>query len=178
MEAYRAGVKEVSNILRSAKSSNFDLFLSTLSPSSSPTYNFNFIKRYKNRFYNPCPDSMKCNRALFNPELFMTFNRISQYVQGYEDYQYEEFPTIDTSSRVDHFLSQEIRVSEIVSAVKKAKVRSAPGPDRLPYLLWKNLPHSYMVWLTQFFNRLIQDCHYFPNDWKDFNICFISKGKI
>ena len=33
-----------------------------------------------------------------------------------------------------------------------------------------------MLWLTYFFNSVIQDYNYFPDDWKEFNTCFIQKG--
>ena len=54
-------------------------------------------------------------------------------------------------------------------------MKSTLGYDEIPYSLWKHLPPSYILWITDFFNAIVLDDEFFPQDWKIFNICFISE---
>jgi hypothetical protein len=63
---------------------------------------------------------------------------------------------------------------ETATLVDQLKLKKAPGPDKVPALLLKQLPKKGIVFLTYLFNAVIR-LKYFPLYWKRAKIILIPK---
>ena len=156
--------------LNSIKANSFKEFTSNINPTKPLQHNFNFIKRFKNRFYQPKSNTLETNLAEGNIELQKAFEKIaSSYDYG------NSLPEISLNNDSNSWLIGDISVEEICSAIKYSKKNSAPGDDGISYFVYKNLPKDILIWLKGFFNEIFYSGKY-PTQWKTFNVCFIPKG--
>ena len=68
----------------------------------------------------------------------------------------------------------ETTTETIINIIKKAKHKSAPGPDNIPNILLKHLPYTAIEYITDIFNNCLK-ISYFPNSWKTSTITNILK---
>ncbi len=65
-------------------------------------------------------------------------------------------------------------IRNVKEAISRKKSDSAPGPDRISYLVWKKCP-SLLPYLCHFYNRVITTSET-PDSWKVGNIVLLHKG--
>ena len=94
-----------------------------------------------------------------------------------DSYSYGNFDFINQASDNPlSILDEEITEVEIKIAIGNSKLSSVPGRDLISYEILKHLPSIAQNWLTKFCNYIL-DMGVFPKQWKEYNICFIPKGK-
>ncbi|XP_013169614.1 PREDICTED: uncharacterized protein LOC106119245, partial [Papilio xuthus] len=71
---------------------------------------------------------------------------------------------------------KEISVEEVKKAVQGMKNGKAVGPDGIPVEVWKLLKADGWVWLTLFFNKLLQE-EVIPDEWCARSLVPIFKNK-
>lgn len=71
--------------------------------------------------------------------------------------------------------SEKFKVEEIVSIIRKLKIRKAPGEDGILNIFIKNLPLSMIKLITNLFNSCVS-YFYFPKSWKIASIFPIPKS--
>ena len=162
--------KETSASLKLIKRNNFREFISTMNPSRPIVENFRIIKKFKNRLYNPYSKSMDSQTPDDNIPLLEAFEKIAS------NYQYENIEIVGNENHLDSVLQADISLKEVFQAIKGSKQNLAPGIDGISYKILKNLPVCCIHWLTSFYNHMFKSGSY-PSQWKEFKICFISKGK-
>ena len=128
--------------------------------------NFHIIKKFKNTHCTPASTSTESNFP-GDPQLSQAFNKIST------SYTYSE-PIFGNHGEGSHFLEKSITFPEISNTINSSKSNSAPGIDAISYSLLKKLPKSIILWLIDFYNRIISTGNY-PSSWKKFKVCFIPK---
>lgn len=62
------------------------------------------------------------------------------------------------------FNNDEINELELKNVLSTRKTKSSPGPDGIPYCIWKNLPCTY-PYLLSIYNTCLKDCT-IPDSWK------------
>ena len=66
-----------------------------------------------------------------------------------------------------------ITKEKLIGVLWKKSCNSAPGPDHLPYLVFKKGIH-FPELISVLFNRILDECE-FPNSWKQGSIVLIHK---
>ena len=70
-------------------------------------------------------------------------------------------------------MTSPVEVSEVAAQLRRLPWQSAPGPDSVPYQLWKATPESAEL-LTELYNTCLVN-HKIPPSWKASNTCLIYK---
>ena len=140
-----------------------------MDPSRTLLSNFHIMKKFRNRFYSPKSYSNAINGTSNNKPLMDAFEKIASSYS----YSKDLFPFQNSNS--DELLSADLTPEEVRNAIKRSKKKSAPGFNRVTYTIFKYLPIDVILWLTKFFNFILSSGSY-PQEWKKFKICFISKG--
>lgn len=164
---YTKAKKEAKKITM-IKTLNFRAHAQTLNPHAPIERTESFFRKYERRFIEENPHSQDKNSVQSNAELQGAFQKINTSIQSKDnfslDYEYDQ----------NHFLSRELTLTEIQSAILKAKTKSAPGQDMITYTVIKAFAKSTLNWLTKFFNLVITHGNT-PLQWKQISIIFIDK---
>ncbi len=75
---------------------------------------------------------------------------------------------------VEPILNSEIRLEEVKRVLDKAKVKKGPGPDLIPYEIWKMGGVEMQEYLRETFEEM-RRTHWFPEEWKDSDIKWVFK---
>ena len=144
LRSFKSISKEVSLSLKKIKNDNFKSFISSLNPSRPIIDNFKFIKKLKNRLYNPSSKSTDSNIPLNNKLLLEAFNKIANNYSYSNNFQntYTNNAYYTNNPNFDKTLLNPISIAEVLQAIKGSKTRSAPGLDGIPYIILKNIPLS------------------------------------
>lgn len=169
--------KRVSSALRCCKIDNF-------SPSSRIVYaqeknrHWKILKLKKRHFaldrlntLNNCTSSSQFWRIMnaFRPRV----NHLSNIkLDTWFDYLKESYPDLSDVSYVDNFaavrsvpeLDECITVEETYSCLLKCKNGKAPGLDGINYDFLKNLPQNWVLFINNFFNKILTT-ERVPNEW-------------
>ncbi|KAK0156727.1 hypothetical protein PV328_012387, partial [Microctonus aethiopoides] len=71
-------------------------------------------------------------------------------------------------------LDRDIVVEETRRAVNSCRITSAPGIDKVEYIMIKRLSDEYMGIITDIFNGCVKT-GIFPEQWKEYQVIFIDK---
>lgn len=80
-----------------------------------------------------------------------------------------------TAPESNNPVEQNITEIEIANVLKSSNKRSAPGPDRIQFILLANGPHSLLKMLAKLYNASF-DFGFLPEAWKTANILMIPKS--
>jgi hypothetical protein len=79
-----------------------------------------------------------------------------------------------SSNKSSFPLTELVKDSDVLQIIRYLKVRKAPGSDKISNSVIKNLPRSFISFLTHVFNSCFQR-FYFPKRWKIGKIIAIPK---
>lgn len=79
--------------------------------------------------------------------------------------------SVTTTTQPIHF----IHPKELWKQIRSLKCRKSPGPDSIPNIILKNLPHKCIVLLTKILNGCLNICYY-PSSWKIAKVIAIRKS--
>lgn len=165
--SYVKAKKEAKKISK-IKTQNFRAHAQTLNPHAPIERTASFFKKYKRRFTEDTVHSIDKNTVQSNAELQGTFKKINAKLQ------YKENTNLNYNYNVNHFLTKELTLGEVQSAILKSKSKSAPGQDMITYSVIKAFAESTLSWLTKFFNLVFSQGNT-PPQWKQISIIFIDK---
>lgn len=90
----------------------------------------------------------------------------------FEEWIEERALDIESTPHISNI--QEVTDEEVLDLIKQSKSRKAPGEDGINNRHLKNIPTSYIKYLTNMFNSMLKLAH-FPNNWKNAIIIMVPK---
>ena len=170
-DRYMETVKIAKKGLKKEKKKGFENFCESLNPNIPYEIICKKAKNLKKRFLTSDEFSIPSYDIVNNVELNNCFDKISK------KYVYNNFDVINQyPDRSQSILDEKVSEIEVRIAIERSKSKSAPGRDLISYEVLKNLPTASHKWLASFCNCVLEN-GIFPNEWNEYNVCFISKGK-
>ena len=149
--------KEVKKVIRREKRRQFDEFLKRVNCQDSIQATFRMFRMFckDDPVFKTGGDSVIQANAIAAMFKEHTTCTMPKNVVMEAEYRYiSENWELEDVSRVN----QRIELDEVISAIRRTKAKSAPGPDGIPYLVFKNLPVESLSTLCQVFNKWFDNC--------------------
>lgn len=161
---YREKCKIAKRHLQKTKKSKFRTFCNELNPCMKIDDVWRYIKSFKKR---KLTTNSQDNNYAKDPKIIEAIDKIAPIQQN---------PKIEIkrNNNKNEILDMEIKLQEVISAINKLKVQSAPGQDMITYRIIKQLPIKAVKILTKIYNLII-DTEIIPKTWTQQFVCLIPK---
>lgn len=182
--AYRSVANQLSRLIKSQTAllnqNTFDDKIAELDPLDNSL--FKFSKQLKNRKSNIPPlvrtNSLKAysnkDKADSFAEAFLGCHQTTGAMRTRKEKVVSKSLRALTSDASKFPHSEFVKDRDVLEIVRYLKIRKAPGPDKIPNLVIRNLPPSFISFLTHVFNSCL-NIFYFPREWKIGKIVAIPK---
>lgn len=166
--------KKIKHLLSLAKKSHFDQTTIFNYENAIKSYS-TLIKSKKEIFTNRRIESISLARDSIGFWRAIKFSRQSLKIRSpinlstWSDYLVHIFPprlnSIPLTNTLEvSLLDSEIKVEEVLDSINSCKSNKAPGEDGINYDFFKNLPDNWILFMTYFFNTVL-NLGEVPEEW-------------
>lgn len=164
---YKKAKAEATRIINRKKRDNFKKFITTINKNTNMTYVWNKMKVLKKS--SKTVEWNKWQKKDRNKECGKVMHELSPSWVCEQRIIINE-NEIDKENELD----RDIVVEETRRAVNSCRITSAPGIDKVEYIMIKRLSDEYMGIITDIFNGCVKT-GIFPEQWKEYQVIFIDK---
>lgn len=157
--------KETKKILKQERKSSFKRFAESLNPSSNLKRVYDTIKRFNNCINNTWSAPNEATES----EIMRTIDKLAPASA--------EIPLKVNEDRavVINNVWTKVEIHEVKEIIKKLKINSAAGRDKISNEMITHLPESAVENLTALVNKCLE-CGDIPEEWTQYDVCLIPKS--